>query len=539
MNSKILFQTFIFTASLLPYTLSFAGSESHGGHVVVTFASIQDREKVEKVLEENAKGGRSKDPLDGINLGTLKVESLDLFLERKRGLPDRRSDVLDLEDLPKRETEMNFVDFAESRIELMKGKTDFYDFWMNAFKKTVGDARRWVGSDSGVTITKDSGLGSGEGSALHLSKNRLALNIAVQNELQITYDERLMERAGLIDASAVVNHETGWAYSVALGLTTSVPIQKFVGLMYEKSFAALSGVAIAAEVARLGLLKAGTVESVFSGGQMSPSGWVGGSERNVFRTGQAIIANEIVVVAGESFRAQRIFTNEIREPDSGITRHKNGKISSFVPHPLEGESLRIQGFPVRPGTMVRFHEQEELMTFITNEPIKIKNIELPANAVVEISVDKNLVALAAADNFMVLPLGNVNCFVSSRSTVQFYDNGQPKGCGLHGAVAFDGVTCVAWATFYKNGSLESCSRVTEMNFKLRNQSEKLHAREPITFYESTRGRRGPPRTFVVAQDQKSLKLYDRNHKALVIHPNTDPNRILELDADGWMISYQP
>lgn len=182
----------------------------------------------------------------------ITFETLDLYIARHTALPGQKPPAHPLVEYDPTQETVSYLEFAKRRIELLKGKTSYYQMLSKAFDFWTKDDV-WVRSESGVTIVADSG------SKLNAPKDCLPLQIAVQDNLQIFYDPRIFDRLDLVNQAALVLHEVLYKIALQAGHTTSREVQKFVGLMMRKDLETMTGEAINAEIERLRLIPASTL----------------------------------------------------------------------------------------------------------------------------------------------------------------------------------------------------------------------------------------------------------------------------------------
>lgn len=372
-----------------------AGFGSHGGDAIVTFQTKADRNRVLQVILDNKKNGTNNDPLEGIDLNTLEVELLDLWFARTRGLNGKGDGLIDAKG--------TMEEIVQERLLQFKDKTTFYNT-LKSYLEGEMSSQKWTPSKNGVIEVDDSGL------SVYSGPFELPLQIAVQNQFRVFYDERLFKRMNPLNQAGLVYHEMIYRHAIRIGHQDSTATQPVVGEIFSKSFERMTGIQINQLLEDHKMIGPGSAVSAPEPIEL------GGNVIEFVQTKRYIEASKTVVTerfpnwAGEDPKGD-LWKDSLIDGiwiKSGAHRHydvefygsgrlktgtvakdgfygdlpvqagmivelsKNGKIEKMWANPRE---MSVRGHTIPEGSRVSFDQSGALLSILTRTPTRFNGID--------------------------------------------------------------------------------------------------------------------------------------------------------------------
>jgi|GEM_PF-6394983 len=181
----------------------------NGGDVRVCFKSTDTYETVLERISAN-RDGVNTDVFAGIDISRLDVRLFDFVAAERRGIFGKPESTLV-------ELDGDVFEILNNRINVFKDKTNFDEILTQVIEGPLANDK-WTPSSTGVVEIDDSNHG------VNLPSNCMLIQIAVQNDVGVVYDERLYARLNDLEKAGLILHEMAF----------------FLGRIHDKTITALN-----------------------------------------------------------------------------------------------------------------------------------------------------------------------------------------------------------------------------------------------------------------------------------------------------------
>ncbi len=385
----------------------------NGGDVRVCFNNKVDFQTVLRRIKVNKENNDYQDVLEGINLKNVEVRLFDFVSAEKRGVFDEPQNALI--ELPG-----SVRDIVENRINVFAEKTDFDKTLREVIEGPLAN-ENWIPSSTGVIEIDDSNQKT------NMPSNCMLVQIAVQTDLGVNYDDRLFGELSTTEKAGLIIHET--AYYLARQSdkirnskkapafhTNSTAVRAFTSKLFSKDISTASGGALItwlqSNVRLLGHANRSYIKLEILGTERTVVEFEGAAFYLVERMKERFSNGGIKYV---HLKNPEFFGRaQIVDPNSIITLYPDGKIKNIFGNFNYQDRLyktgtflqdtgnlrsatfisydKLQGISVKLDSYVGFHLNGRLAFFILGEdqvfPTRSgKSVEMKSNDYVQLDQD--------------------------------------------------------------------------------------------------------------------------------------------------------